>query len=70
MRKKITTHPGFKYINAKNFFPNYASKVKNFKHKLRGKDGNNMPIAFTETDLTAICEGIAKMCKDFFESTK
>jgi len=30
----------FNYIKAVNFFPQYCPKIKNWKHKLRGLDGN------------------------------
>ena len=54
----------FKYIVAKYFFPKYAPEVINWGHKLRGKDGHNKPISFTDEDKKAIKRGIKAMAKD------
>ena len=53
-----------KYISAKYFFPDYASSVKNYTHKMRGVDGNGKPIEFTEEDEKAIAIGINDLAKD------
>jgi hypothetical protein len=53
-----------KYISAKNFFEDYCKLVKNYKHKMRGKDGNGKPIDFTEEDKKAILISIKKMAED------
>lgn len=55
------THPAFKYIKAAQFFPAYAPGVKNWKHKLRGVDGNGKPISFTEADRENIRKSITYM---------
>lgn len=54
----------FKYITAKYFFQDYAPNVKNYKHKLRGIDGNKKPIEFSEQDKAEIEKGIEKLFKD------
>jgi hypothetical protein len=54
----------FKYIVAKYFFPKYAPEVVNWGHKLRGKNGHNKPIDFTDADKKAIKRGIKAMSKD------
>lgn len=54
----------FKHIVAKYFFPKYAPDVINWGHKLRGKNGHNKPIGFTEEDKRAIRAGIKAMAKD------
>ena len=54
----------FRFISAKNFFPEYAPGVTNFTHKNRGIDGNGKEIAFTPDDKKAIKSGIKKLMKD------
>lgn len=55
----------FKYIVAKYFFAEYAPSVKNFKHKLRGIDGNGKAkIEFSPEDKAAIKAGIKKLTED------
>lgn len=53
-----------KYISAKHFFSDYASEVKNFTHKMRGKDGNGKPIDFSAEDKKLITSGLKKMVAD------
>lgn len=48
----------FDIIKAAKFFPKYAPEVKNWKHKLRGKDGNKKPIDFSKEDKQMIKQGI------------
>ncbi len=50
-----------KYLSAKHFFADYAIKVKNFTHKMRGTDGNGKPIAFSAEDKKEIKAGIKQM---------
>jgi hypothetical protein len=56
----------FKYMVAKEFFPKYAPRVKLFKMKMRGLDGNGKPIRFTYQDMVDIAEGIRKMQEDLY----
>ncbi len=57
-------HPLFNAIVAKHFFENYCPKVRNWKHKLRGKDGNNNPIEFSKEDRAAIKSAVHKLTRD------
>ena len=59
-----------KCISAKNFFADYASEVKNFTHKMRGKDGNGNPIEFSQDDKKLIASGIKKMAADAVTNLK
>lgn len=54
----------FKYIVAKYFFQDYAPTVKQYKHKMRGIDGNKKPIEFSEADKAAIQKGLKQLLKD------
>lgn len=54
----------FDFIKAANFFPNYAPQVRNWKHKLRGVDGNKKPITFSEDDRKQIKQGAKKLLSD------
>ena len=51
----------FDIIKAAKFFPKYAPEGKNWKHKLRGKDGNKKPIEFSKDDKQMIKQGIKSM---------
>ena len=53
-----------KYLSAKNFFTDYAKSVKNFKHKMRGVDGNQKPIDFTGPDKKKIKAAFKKLSND------
>lgn len=57
-----------KYLQAKHFFPGYAKGVKNFKHKMRGKDGNGNPIEFSEEDRREIKAGVKVMAAEILKS--
>lgn len=46
----MTKDQFFKIIKANNFFTQYCPGVVNYKHKLRGIDGNKKPIDFTAED--------------------
>jgi hypothetical protein len=50
-----------KYISAKHFFADYCTEVKNFTHKMRGKDGNGNPIEFSPDDKKLIAACLKKM---------
>lgn len=53
-----------KYLSAKNFFTDYAKAVKNYKHKMRGVDGNQKAIDFTPADKKEIKAGLKRLFKD------
>jgi len=53
-----------KAIVAKFFFEVYAPGIKNFKHKLRGVDGNKKPIDFNDAEKSQIRAGLKKLFKD------
>lgn len=53
--------PVFSVIKANIFFSMYCQDVKNWVHKMRGKDGRNNPIEFSRSDLIFIEKGIEKM---------
>lgn len=59
-----------KYISAKHFFADYCSDVKNFTHKMRGKDGNGNPIEFCADDKKLIAAGLKKMVADAVANLK
>lgn len=59
-----------KYLSAKNFFTDYAKSVKNYKHKMRGKDGNGNPIEFSQDDKKLIASGLKKMVADAVTNLK
>lgn len=63
-------YPVFDYIKASKFFPVYAPKVTNWKHKLRGKDGNGNPIEFSEIEIQQIKDGLQKMTNDLMLGKK
>jgi hypothetical protein len=60
----------FDFIKAARFFPKYAPQVKNYKHKLRGTDGNNKPIEFTAQDRKSIRSGIKSLIRDIPKKNK
>lgn len=51
----------WQFIKAAQFFPIYAPEVTMYKHKIRGKDGNNKPTGFSEADKEAIRSGLDKL---------
>lgn len=56
-----------KYLSAKNFFTDYAKSVKNYKHKMRGVDGNQKPIDFTDSDKKEIKAAFKKLSSDLLK---
>jgi hypothetical protein len=62
-----TKHPLFEFIKASPFFQVYAPNVTNWKHKMRGTDGNQKQISFSESDLKQIRAGLTKLFKDLKE---
>jgi hypothetical protein len=59
-----------KYLSANHFFRDYCSEVKNFTHKMRGKNGNGKPIEFSADDKKLIVAGLKKMTADFIMKLK
>lgn len=60
----MARHPLFNVVVAKVFFEKYCPDVKNWKHKLRGLDGNNSPIDFSKDDKAAIKAGVKRMSQE------
>lgn len=56
-----------KYLSAKNFFTDYAKLVKNYKHKMRGVNGNQKPIDFTDADKKEIKTAFKKLFSDLLK---
>ena len=56
-----------KEINCNYFFPNYTD-IKNWKHKLRGIDGNGKEIDFSKDEKRQIKAGLKKMFADCIKS--
>lgn len=54
----------FDFIKAAKFFPTYAPQVRNWKHKLRGVDGNKKPIEFSREDIKQIKRGVRSMLSE------
>ena len=54
----------FDYIKAAAFFPDYAPKVKNWKHKMRGFNGRGNPMEFSKDDIKEITKGLKKLYHD------
>jgi hypothetical protein len=54
----------FKFIKAEQFFPLYCKDIKCFRHKLRGKNGHDKPIDFTDEEKRQIRQGIKKLFAD------
>lgn len=50
----------FEIIKATKFFKQYAPKVQNVSHKLRGKNGRGNPVEFSDQDKTEIKKGLKK----------
>lgn len=68
--KELFMKETLKYISAKYFFADYANDVKNFTHKMRGRDGNNNPIEFSADDKKLIAAGLKKMVSDAVTNLK
>lgn len=51
----------FRFINASAFFRTYAPEVKNWAHKLRGKNGRGNHLEFSKQDKQIIYTGLSKL---------
>ncbi len=49
------------YIKADSFFRDYLPHVKNYKHKIRGKNGRGNPVDFSEQEKQQIVEALRKL---------
>lgn len=54
----------FRRVPARQFFTNYAPRVKRYYHKMRGVDGNKRPITFTPEDKADMQYGLQRMIDD------
>lgn len=54
----------FKYIKADRFFTDYLPLLRNYKHKIRGKDGNGKEIEFSAAEKKEIKAALKRLCKD------
>lgn len=52
------------YIKADSFFRDYLPGLKNYKHKIRGKNGRGNPVEFTDQEKKEIKASVRKMAKD------
>ncbi len=52
------------YVKADQFFPDYCPTIKNYKNKIRGKNGRGNPLHFTETEKAQINVGLDQAIKD------
>jgi hypothetical protein len=57
------------YIKADRFFSDYCPQIKNYKNKIREKNGRGNPLKFTEQEMWEIKSGIDKLFKDLKKST-
>lgn len=60
----MTREEFFKIIPARQFFTKYCPQVTNYYHKLRGRDGNNKPIDFTDEEKRAMKKAAAALGKE------
>jgi hypothetical protein len=54
----------FQFIKADQFFPAYLPHIKNYKHKMRGKNGRGNPIEFSDAEQKEIRQALKKLFKD------
>ena len=60
----MTRDEFFKIVPAKQFFTRYCPGIPNFYHKLRGINGNNKPIDFTDEEKRIMTKAAKKLGKD------
>lgn len=51
----------FRYIKADPFFKDKLPHIRNYKHKIRGKNGRGNPIDFSDTEKEQIINEIKKL---------
>ena len=54
----------WKFIKADIFFREYLPHIKNYKHKIRGKNGRGNPVDFTKDEKKQIKAAVKKMAAD------
>lgn len=57
----MTKDQFFSLIIAKEFFTKYCPDIPNYKHKMRGVDGNRKPIDFTAEDKAKMRKAAEKL---------
>jgi hypothetical protein len=62
-----TTQSIFDFVNATQFLPTFCGipMTAMTRHKLRGKNGNNRPVDFTDDEKKKITQGIEKLHRMF-----
>jgi hypothetical protein len=55
------------HIKADTFFREYLPFIKNYKHKLRGKNGRGNSIKFTDEELNNIATALNKHHKELMD---
>ena len=58
------------YIKAGTFFREYLPNLKNYKHKIRGKNGRGNPIEFSPGEKLQIKKALSKLFKELDRSIK
>jgi len=51
----------FHYIKADPFFKDYLPHIKNYKNKIRGKNGRGNPLAFTQAEEKEIRKAVKEI---------
>ena len=51
------------YIKADTFFREYLPNIKNYKHKIRGKNGRGNPICFSDSEKREIKKTLKQLIK-------
>lgn len=54
----------FRYINASAFFSDYLPQIKNFKHKIRGKNGRGNHVDFTKEEKKEVKAALRKFLSE------
>jgi hypothetical protein len=53
----------FDFIKADTFFREYLPTIKNYKHKIRGKNGRGNPLSFSASEKVEIKTALNKLFK-------
>lgn len=61
---KYTMPSIFKYIKADSFFKDYLPNIKNFKHKIRRRNGRGNHVEFSEAEKEQIKKALKQLAKD------
>ena len=68
MTKKEPTNPLPPVIKPGPFFATYAPSVRDWRHKMNGKNGRGNPCGFNAADLAAIGAGLERMAGEMIEN--